>query len=84
MLGKWLSHDLSDTGLQIVWEFRKPVDDRRIAAEGLEAKLNLAPLSQYYRHGRGQSGLVMGFAAINEREMRAGLQRLRNILTRFA
>lgn len=84
MLGKWLTHDLSDTGLQIVWEFRKPVDDKRIASEGLEAKLNLAPLSQYYRHGRGQSGLVMGFAAINEREMRNGLQRLRTILTRHA
>jgi GntR family transcriptional regulator/MocR family aminotransferase len=82
MNGKWLSHELTDTGLQMLWQFRRTVDDRKIARAGADAKLNLAPFSQHFRHGGGQSGLVLGYAALNEREMRSSLMRLRTILAK--
>lgn len=45
-----------------------------------EQGINVSPLSIQYQHGVVQRGLVMGFAACDEKTTRQGLRKLRQIL----
>jgi GntR family transcriptional regulator / MocR family aminotransferase len=79
-LGAWLRHTVNDSGMQTLWYLDKRIDDRKLAEFGAKAGLILAPLSQYFHHSRGQSGLVLGYAALEEPAMRSALNSLRGLL----
>jgi GntR family transcriptional regulator/MocR family aminotransferase len=75
-LGKWMELARADTGIQQVARFRLPCDDRRVATEAGAAGVNVSSLSMQYRHGVPQSGLVLGFAAVEERDYQRSFHRL--------
>jgi GntR family transcriptional regulator/MocR family aminotransferase len=82
-LGTWLRHTVTDTGMQTLWYLDKSIDDRKLAEAGAKLGLVLAPLSQYFRHGRGQPGLVLGYAALDESAMQSNLKTLRGLLQKI-
>jgi GntR family transcriptional regulator/MocR family aminotransferase len=79
-LGEWLALRETESGIQLVAVFRKRQDDRAIAAKARAQGINVSPLSLQYHQAVSQSGLVMGFAASDERTTRNGMQKLRTVL----
>lgn len=79
LLGEWLDVPRTDSGIQLVCRLKGLPDDKAIAREARKVGINLSPLSIQYRHFPSQQGLVMGFAAVNERVILQGLTHLRKI-----
>lgn len=52
----------------------------RIIAKAAQAGVGLYAVSAYYRQPTRHAGLLFGYASLTESEIRAGIQRLRNIL----
>jgi GntR family transcriptional regulator/MocR family aminotransferase len=83
-LGNMMTMRRADAGIQQVATFRWPIDDRLVAAAAGAKGINVSPLSMQFRHGRPKSGLVMGFAAVEEREQLRGFRILTEVFERFA
>ena len=79
-LGRWLHFRATESGIQIVGIFREACDDTAIARAAFDQRINVSPLSIQYRHGRMQSGLVMGFAAVDAHQTERAIVRLRQVL----
>jgi GntR family transcriptional regulator/MocR family aminotransferase len=75
-LSPWMDLQKTDTGIQLVALFRNSCDDRRIATEANRRGVNVSPLSLQYRHRSKQQGLLMGFAASDERRAKTAMQEL--------
>ena len=78
-LGEWLSLRRTESGIQLVGLFHADLDDCGIAAAAGKHGVNVSPLSIQYRHDRTRRGLVMGFAAADEKTTRNGMKRLREV-----
>lgn len=78
-LGDWMDLRRTDSGIQLIGHFRAPRDDRMLARRAADRGVNVSALSLHYRHKPSQSGLVLGFAAANERAMRSGFERLAEV-----
>jgi GntR family transcriptional regulator/MocR family aminotransferase len=78
--------ELSDTeaGLQVPGRLLVPVDSGRLAIEAAANQVQVTPLSRYTRRPAGAAGLLLGFAAIDEREIRSGVARLAQAIGRVA
>jgi GntR family transcriptional regulator/MocR family aminotransferase len=81
-LGPHMTLGRAETGIQQVAWFYRPVDDRRVAEAAGAEGVNVSPLSIQYRHGGGRSGLVLGFAAVAEREQISGFRKLAAVVER--
>jgi GntR family transcriptional regulator/MocR family aminotransferase len=79
-LGKWMDLHRSDSGIQLVGLFRNAVDDRKIASAAFARGINVSPLSLQYATAFSENGLLMGFAASEERTTRRSMQRLAEIV----
>lgn len=84
LLNEQLGHVLelgpSDAGMQLPVYLPPSVDDRDIARRAGEAGISLAPLSGYYLRECPQPGLLLGYAAVPEAEMHAGIEALTRLL----
>jgi GntR family transcriptional regulator / MocR family aminotransferase len=67
-------------GLQITWRFRFAVDDVKISQDARQQGVNCTPLSVHFRHGRPESGLMIGYAATDERQIARAVFRLSNVV----
>jgi GntR family transcriptional regulator/MocR family aminotransferase len=76
-LGDWLTLRPTDAGIQYVGDLKGELDDRLLASAARKRGFNISPLSMHYRHVRPRSGLVLGYAAINETKMPAAFKSLR-------
>ena len=63
----------TDTGIQLVAKLRDPTDDTAIVRMAAQERVNVSALSMQFRHRPTASGLVMGFAAADERATLRGL-----------
>ena len=63
-------------GIQIVGLLREGLNDTEIASLAQKKGVNISPLSKYYRHHNIRQGLVLGYAACDERTIDWGLQKL--------
>ncbi len=79
-LGDRMSLRRTDSGIQLVAGFRGPVDDREVARAARAEDINVSPLSLQYRARPAPSGLLMGFAASDQRTTRRAMQSLSRIL----
>lgn len=79
LLGQWLEPIDTDVGIQIAFRFKASVDDKRVAHAANLAKLNVVPLSRYY-HSTEASGLLLGYAAVDEAVMEKLLVQLAGII----
>jgi GntR family transcriptional regulator / MocR family aminotransferase len=57
----------TESGIQLVGLFHEDHDDKAVAAVARAHGVNVSPLSIQYRHGEVQRGLLMGFAAADEK-----------------
>jgi len=85
----------SRSGLQACWKFQvsKRLADGGLAGAGIgasraaeEAKkheVEVVPLSRYSSRRSGRQGLVLGFAAVDSRELRRGVEQLARALEQF-
>ena len=78
-LGQWLRLRRTESGIQLVGLFHSDLDDRAIAAGARAQGVNVSPLSIQYRHDRAQRGLVMGFAAADEKTTLKAMVRLQDV-----
>jgi GntR family transcriptional regulator/MocR family aminotransferase len=65
-----------EAGIQMVGFLHGDLDDRAVAAAAELRGVNVAPLSKYHRHAEAGQGLVLGYAASDEAQMREGIRRL--------
>jgi GntR family transcriptional regulator / MocR family aminotransferase len=79
-LGRWMNLHRSDSGIQLVGVFRAATDDRQIAARALAHGINVSPLSLQYVSTSPEMGLLMGFAAAEEKTTLRALRRLAEIV----
>jgi GntR family transcriptional regulator/MocR family aminotransferase len=83
-LGDWLEPLESDVGIQIAFRFKRTLDDVAIAKQANQLSLNVIPLSRYFLRGNSIRGLVLGYAAIDERAMKTHLTALLDVIKKAA
>lgn len=64
---------MPDIGTHVILPLIDEADDQSIAAKAAKRGLVMRPLSPYYMKGNRRRGLILGFSAFNEDEMRKGL-----------
>ena len=78
-LGNWMELQPTDSGIQLVALFHDGRDGRQAALEAAYQNINVSPLSMQYRHRSRQRGLLLGFAAADEKKTKTAMQQLDNI-----
>ena len=79
-LSPWLRLRRTESGIQLVGLFHENHDDKAVAAAARAHGVNVSPLSIQYRHGQVQRGLLMGFAAADEKTTKKAMGKLRDVL----
>lgn len=82
-LGKWMEPFEADVGIQIAFRFKHPIDDVAVALQANDQMLNVIPLSRYY-YGEPVQGLLLGYAANDERAMQSYLAALANVVKQLS
>jgi GntR family transcriptional regulator/MocR family aminotransferase len=72
----------SDAGMHLIGWLPSEVDDARAAQRVLEEGVDVIPLSRYRLRTGSPGGLVLGYTAIDEEQIRAGVRRLATALDR--
>jgi len=84
LLNEHLGHVLelgpADAGMQLSAYLPQSVDDRDVARRAEQIGISLAALSSYYLRECPQPGLLLGYAALPEAEMRQGVEALQRLL----
>jgi GntR family transcriptional regulator / MocR family aminotransferase len=76
LLGGTVKFVGEETGLHVSLRLHETADDVELAVEAARRGVVVRPLSLYYATRKRQQGLLLGFAAFNERETIAGLAAL--------
>jgi len=76
-LGSWLSISHNDSGMQFMGKFTGQLNDELVASAALKRGVHVQPLSINFHATRPEHGLLLGFAALNELEMKRAVTRLR-------
>lgn len=79
-ISEWLQPIDDMTGIQIACLSKVPMNDVMLAEMAKSRGLSLAPLSIYYQTSTPVSGLVMGYAGIDETQMNKSFKVLRSLL----
>ena len=75
-----LEVQVADAGLHAIGWLPRGIDDRSAARVAAAAGINTIPLSSFYRGPHKRSGLMLGFAAFSEPELRSGARKLARAL----
>ena len=75
-----LEVQVSDTGLHAIGWLPQGIDDRSAARFAATEGVDTARLSSFYRGPSKRSGLMLGFAAFSEPELRSGARKLARAL----
>ncbi|MGH9948556.1 MAG: PLP-dependent aminotransferase family protein, partial [Pyrinomonadaceae bacterium] len=70
----------ADAGMHLVGWLPKGVDDKLISKKGTQQNLILAPLSAYFENKISHGGLILGYTAFDERQIKDGIKKLASIL----
>jgi len=76
-LGRWLTVQEADTGMQVVGRFARPRDDADVRATALRHGVDFSRLSVHYRHSEPEHGMMLGYAGVSQEQARQGVERLR-------
>ena len=79
-LADWLTPLPGNAGIQTAWLLDGGWNDQALAEAAKLRQVNVAPLSVHYRHGAPRNGVILGYAALSESMMMAGLRELRDVL----
>lgn len=83
-LSEWISISENDSGMQLLATFRKPFNDSAVVAAALQEGLDVHPMSINYHSTEPQHGLLLGYAALDEREMLRAVRALRATFLRLS
>lgn len=79
-IGDGLEVSASDAGMHLVGWLPKGVSDVGVSTACAKAGLSAAPLSRYSSTERDRGGLLLGYTAYNETQIKRGVQKLAKIL----
>lgn len=80
-LSEWISVSDNESGMQVLARFTSAMDDRRIAEIGNRHGIDLQPISINYHHTPPEHGLLLGYAALNERDILTAIMALKASFT---
>jgi GntR family transcriptional regulator/MocR family aminotransferase len=69
-----------EAGLQTVGWLNKGLNSERVAAAADREGIEVIPLSRYAYGRAKRDGLILGFAAVEPRELRRGIEKLAKVL----
>ena len=72
-LAPWISVSANDTGMQLLARLRPSWDDRAVAEAALRRGVDVQPVSINYKYQAAVHGLLLGFAALDEKAMSAAV-----------
>jgi DNA-binding transcriptional MocR family regulator len=78
-----LALSTTEAGLQVPARLLVPLDSHTVATAAAANHVAVSPLSWYARRALPYDGLVLGFAPVDEREIRSGVIRLSQTLERL-
>ncbi len=76
-----LEVEKADAGMHLVGWLPEGVDDRIISEKAAEKNLKLSPISSYSNRKLKRGGLVLGYTAFDERQIKRGVKIIKEILT---
>jgi len=76
-LGRWITVQPSDTGMQVSARFKQPLDDGVVLAAARRHGVDFVRMSTQYRHSTPEHGMLLGYAGVGQDEMRSGVENLR-------
>jgi GntR family transcriptional regulator/MocR family aminotransferase len=76
-LREWLTVSENDAGMQTIGRFVQSFDDREVAATALARGVHVQPVSINFHDDPPEHGLLLGFAALGERQAGSAVAALR-------
>ena len=73
----------SPAGMQIIGWLPKNINDKKVVEAAKKNRLVINPLSSYSIKFFKEPGLIIGYTAFNEKEIRSGIKKLKQVLERF-
>jgi GntR family transcriptional regulator/MocR family aminotransferase len=83
-LDAWITVSENDAGMQLLASFRRPLDDRAVVAAALAEGLDVHPVSPHYHSSPPEHGLLLGYAALDDRQALRAVLALRAAFQRVA
>lgn len=74
----------SDSGMHAIAWLPTEMDDKVISHQAAEYGLRVAPVSQYSVSRLRRSGLLLGYTAFNERQIKEGVKKLGRVLSEYS
>lgn len=82
-LGEWLTVAENDSGMQLLARFKRPFNDRDVTEAALKEGLDVQGISINYHLNAPEHGLLLGYAAIDERQIVRAVLALRAAFLRL-
>ena len=82
-LGDWIEVSENDAGMQLLATFRQPLDDREVVAAALAEGIDVQGISLNYQN-EPEHGLLLGYAALDDRQVLRAILALRAAFVRLA
>jgi GntR family transcriptional regulator/MocR family aminotransferase len=76
-LDRWLAVQEADTGMQVLGRFTLPMDDGDVLVAARKHGVDFLRMSPHYRYSAPEQGMFLGYAGVDQKQMRAGVERLR-------
>lgn len=80
-LGGLLEVEKADAGMHLVGWLPEGVSDVELSKKGVGRGLKLSPVSEYYQNKPARGGFILGYTAFDEKQIRTGVEILREILS---
>lgn len=82
-LGDWITVSENDSGMQLLASFRQPFKDTDVVAAALKEGLDVQGISMNYHSTEPEHGLLLGYAAMDERQITKAVLALRAAFIRL-
>ncbi len=75
-LGPWLEVSASDAGMHLIGWLREGISDKAVSSRARENGILVAPVSRYGGEKKHRDGILLGYTAFNQRQIRRGVRDL--------
>lgn len=82
-LGEWITIEENDSGMQLLAAFKRPLNDRDVVAAAVKEGLDVQGISINYHSTTPEHGLLLGYAAMDERQILRAILALRAAFMRI-
>ena len=82
-LSDWLTVSENDSGMQLLASFVRPFNDRDVVAAASREGIDMQCVSINYHFTEPEHGLLLGYAALDERQMLRAVMALRTTFQRM-